>query len=53
MASNLTPPLLPLRRRVKTVAKAQEDLLLHIDQFSTEVRELRLQLNSNRNLETL
>jgi hypothetical protein len=40
-----TPPLLPLRHRVKTVAKAQGDLLLVIDQLRSELREMHRQLD--------
>jgi hypothetical protein len=36
----------PIRHRVKTVAKAQEDLLLKIDELRTELQEMRCQLRN-------
>jgi hypothetical protein len=40
-----TPPLLSLQHRVKTVAKAQGDLLLVIDQLRSELQEMYRQLD--------
>jgi len=39
-----SPPLLPLRQRVKTVGKAQEELLEIIISFRTEIQDLRNEL---------
>jgi len=39
-----TPPLLPLRQRVKTIGKVQDELLGTINAFRTEIQELRDEL---------